>query len=117
MNDSASPAARRAVTRAKIFQPGDMHTIGGVRRIHLLDLSRFGALIYGSDDPPAVNSVVRLTAVAPLGVARVKWVSGKKFGVSFATPLSDECLDQLVHAREQLSRQFISQPLIPPAGR
>lgn len=110
---SDTPTSARRASRAKVFQPGEMHTISGAQRIHLLDLSASGALVYSAGRVPEVGAVVRLTAGAPIGAARVKWVVGKKFGVSFATPLPQERIDQLLDAQRSLVKRMEEQPVIP----
>ena len=37
MSNSAPTSVQRGANRAKIFQPGEMHTISGAQRVHLLD--------------------------------------------------------------------------------
>ena len=113
MSSSAPTSVQRGAIRAKIFQPGVMHTISGPQRIHLLDVSASGALVYTAGEAPAVGAVVRLSAVAPLGPARVKWVSGKRFGVAFPTPLSADCVDQMLDAQRTLNKRIEEQPGIP----
>jgi hypothetical protein len=113
MSSSAPASVQRGAARAKIFQPGVMHTISGTQRIHLLDVSPSGALVYTAEEAPTVGAVVRLSAVVALGPARVKWVSGKRFGVSFPTPLSAECLDQMLDAQRTLNKRIEEQPGIP----
>jgi len=113
---SDTPTPARRINRTKIFQPGEMHTISGSQRIHLLDLSASGALVYTAGRVPDVGAVVRLTVGAPIGAARVRWVVGKRFGVSFATPLSSELLDQLVDVQRSLVRKIGEQPVIPAPG-
>jgi len=117
MSNGAPTSIPRGANRAKIFQPGEMHTISGAQRIHLLDLSRTGALVYAADKAPEVGAVVRLTAGVPLGAARVKWAVGKRFGVLFATPLSAEVLDRLLDAQRSLVRRMEEQPAIPAPER
>ena len=114
MSNSAPTSKQRAATRAKIFQPGEMHTIAGAQRVHLLDLSSSGALVYTAGDAPAAGSVVRLSAAGEsLGPARVKWVSGKRFGVAFPTPLSAERIDQLLQAQRTMVKRLEDQPVLP----
>lgn len=113
MSSSTPTSARRGANRAKVFQPGEMHTVSGSQRIHLLDLSLSGALVYTAGQPPAEGAVVRITAGVSLGAARVMWVIGKRFGVSFPTPLSPECVDTLLDAQRSLVRRMEEQPGIP----
>jgi hypothetical protein len=114
---SDTPTSARRINRTKIFQPGEMHTISGVQRVHLLDLSASGALVYTAGQAPSIGAVVRITVGVPLGAARVRWAAGKRFGVSFATPLSAQTLDQLVDVQRSLARKLEDQPVIPePEG-
>ena len=62
---------------------------------------------------PDVGSVVRLTVGISIGAARVRWVVGKRFGVSFATPLAQAHIDQLLNAQRSLVRRMEEQPVIP----
>jgi len=113
MSSSAPASIQRGATRAKIFQPGEMHTISGSQRVHLLDVSATGALVYTAGAVPPVGAVVRLSAVVPLGPARVRWISGKRFGVSFPTPLSAECVDRMLDTQRTLAKRIEEQPSIP----
>jgi len=110
---SDTPTPARRDNRAKIFQPGEMHTISGAQRIHLLDVSASGALVYTAGRVPDVGSVVRLTVGITIGAARVRWAVGKRFGVSFATPLAQTHIDQLLDAQRSLVRKMGEQPVIP----
>lgn len=114
MISSTSAAASRHAARSKIFQPGEMHGITGTHRVHLLDLSTTGALVYGKQTPQ-VGDVVRLVAVIPLGPARVMWVSGKRFGVAFATSLSSATVEQILAEQASLVRRMEAQPVITAA--
>jgi len=47
------------------------------------------------DDPPANGALVRVKCGSGTLPARVAWVSGKRFGIAFAAPLSDAQLSSL----------------------
>ena len=90
-----SAESLRGTPRSKVFQPAQM-TVGAVtRRVHLLDLSRSGALVHAAD-PPAVGTVVRLTVDTTLGLARVMWRRGDRFGVAFPTPLDQQFVNKVI---------------------
>jgi hypothetical protein len=109
-----TPTSARRISRTKIFQPGEMHTISGSQRVHLLDLSASGALVYTAGRAPDAGTVVRLiVAGTVIGAARVRWAVGKRFGVSFATPLSTERLDELIDVQRSIVRKMGEQPVIP----
>ncbi|SRR5258706_9049574 len=92
---------RRSATRLKIFQPAEMEQSAAQDRVHLLNLSTTGALIYGEAAPP-IGATVTLTCGLPLGEARVAWAGGRCFGVAFATPLANEQVDALLGAQNAL---------------
>lgn len=95
MISSMPGTSARAAPRAKVFQPAEMLAGTTTSRIHLLDLSRVGALVYGQS-PPSVGTIVRLNGSRAIGAARVAWVDGKRFGVAFAVPLTQSQLDALI---------------------
>jgi hypothetical protein len=82
---TAEPDLRRE-TRLKIFQPAEMEDGGDAMRVHLLNISGGGALVYG-EAPPDLGATVRLSCGVPLGEARVAWRAGRRFGVAFLQPL------------------------------
>ncbi|QNA85238.1 PilZ domain-containing protein [Sphingomonas sp. So64.6b] len=88
-------AVDRKARRLKTFQTASLHVAGGVRRVHLLNLSTSGALVH-SDNPPAAGTACRLDATIDLGAARVMWVAGQRFGVMFDRPISDRSLSLMV---------------------
>ena len=73
----------------------------GLVRVHLLDLSCTGALVYAENAPPA-GTIVRLACPVSLGAARVVWSRGKRFGVAFAAPLRPDALDALIAGQPSL---------------
>lgn len=90
----------RTSPRIKIFQPAELiDAAGRGRRVHLLNVSTGGALVYG-DASPEVGDEVRLVCGMPLGSARVQWTCGRSFGVSFATPLAAAEIEALVRIQD-----------------
>jgi len=78
----------RARPRFKLFQPTTMTVGKDLVRVHVLDLSATGALLHHAT-PPEAGSTVRLECVGSLRPARVVWVKGTRFGISFTLPLSE----------------------------
>ena len=80
-------AQMRTAPRIKIFQAGEIRRgAEAPRRVHLLNISSGGALLY-ADSVPTVGEQVRLACGIPLGTARVQWSSGQRFGVAFKHPI------------------------------
>jgi len=70
-------------------------------RVHLLDLSNTGALVHAAA-PPAIGAMVDVTCGFSLGAARVAWVDGKRFGLSFTQRLTDQQVRFVIEARDEL---------------
>ena len=104
-----SARAARAFARMKVFQPGSMEWGATQNRIHLLDLSRGGALVY-AQQPPAVGSIVRFVEPSCLSAARVVWARGKRFGVAFAAPIGDSLIDLVIAEQERLAEDLVNRP-------
>jgi hypothetical protein len=85
----------RAKPRFKLFQPVQMIASGGARRVHLLNLSAGGALVHAAD-PPAPGTAIQLCPGASFRSARVAWTNGRRFGVTFTTPLPDAHVAQVI---------------------
>ena len=86
---------RRHTTRHKMFGPVTL-CVGNLElRGHFLDLSTSGALAH-CETPPAAGSYVRVKAVGVETSGRVKWADGKRFGLQFSQPLTDEAIDILI---------------------
>jgi hypothetical protein len=100
-NGERDAGDRRAAARLKIFQPAEMERNATRDRVHLLNLSTTGALIYG-EEAPAVGTKVKLFCGFPLGEARVAWAGGRCFGVAFAKPLPKAHIDALLGAQNDL---------------
>ena len=85
----------RARPRRKLFQPCELDVAGASRRVHLLDLSETGAQVNGTS-PPAAGSLVTLDCSGWRRSARVAWVRGQRFGVTFVAPLTPTQLEELL---------------------
>jgi hypothetical protein len=97
----------RQAPRIKIFQPAEMAHGGGEgepARVHLLNISTGGALVYGVPTPQ-VGESVRLACGVSLGEARVAWRSGKRFGVAFAEPIGEARVAEILRIQEALVRE------------
>jgi hypothetical protein len=91
----------RSTPRYKLFQPSEMSTEGATRRVHLLNLSAGGALIYASEPPPP-GTTLRLYCAARFVAARVAWRDERRFGVAFITPLADTVVSEVIAAHDAL---------------
>ena len=95
-------AQKRAAPRIKIFLAGEIRCgAGEPRRAHLLNISTGGALVY-ADAVPDIGEELRLACGVPLGLARVQWRNGRRFGVAFMQPISDALIDAIVRKQETL---------------
>lgn len=92
---------RRRAPRMKLFQPAELRRGGDARRVHVLNLSTSGALVYG-DQAPELGAEVRLSCGIALGIGRVAWVSGRRFGVHFLKPLSGLVVEQVLRTQDAL---------------
>jgi hypothetical protein len=101
MPSSDRAQERRRAPRLKIFQPAELHRQGERARVHLLNISTGGALVYGQA-PAEVGEAVRLSCGVPTGTARVAWRSGRRFGIAFDVPIAPLRLEQIMRAQETL---------------
>jgi hypothetical protein len=101
MRTSESDGAQmRATPRVKIFQAGEMRRgAGAPTRVHLLNISTGGALVYADSVPPVGEQVV-LACGVPLGSARVQWSSGRRFGVAFTQPIGRAQIEAVIRTQE-----------------
>lgn len=91
---------RRAESRFPLFLPATIRTGAGAARVQLRNLSCSGAQAE-SLRPPGQGSRVTLTRDELIVEARVAWVSGIRFGLSFAQPIrATDLLVQLSRGRE-----------------
>ncbi|WP_420853397.1 PilZ domain-containing protein [Sphingomonas panacisoli] len=72
-----------------------MITADSLTRVHLLNLSVGGALIYAAD-PPEPGTAIRVRCGAHLLPAQVAWKDHRRFGVTFVVPLTDADLNKTI---------------------
>ncbi|WP_260598550.1 PilZ domain-containing protein [Sphingomonas endolithica] len=85
----------RASPRLKVFFPSQLDGAGGIIRIHLLNISRTGALIYSSQ-PLEKGQKVSVGSGERAKLAIVAWVSGARAGVEFRLPFHEAELDAFI---------------------
>jgi hypothetical protein len=88
---------QRASRRLKIFLPATLRHGAEEARIHLLDISRTGALAH-ADNPPKARDRVRIQCDALYITGTVAWVAGKRFGVMFSAPLAEAMIRAIIDA-------------------
>lgn len=91
----------RATPRYKLFQPTEISTGSTARRVHILNLSSGGALIYAAD-PPVPGTILRLRCGDRTLPARVAWNDERRFGVTFMAPLASSDVDDVIAAQDAL---------------
>lgn len=103
----------RATPRYKLFQPGEISVGGATKRVHVLNLSAGGALIY-APEPPARGTPLRVRCGDQSLSARVAWRDDQRFGVAFVVPLTDARVAEIIAAQDALvsaaSRRLAAQP-------
>lgn len=91
----------RATPRYKLFQPSEI-TVGVLSsRVHVLNLSAGGALLYASD-PPEPGTPLRLQCGAQSLPARVAWREERRFGVQFVCPLTEASVADIIATQDAL---------------
>ena len=91
---------RRAESRFPLFLPASVRSGAATSRVQLRNLSCSGAQAE-SLRPPPTGSPVTLTRDGLIVAARVAWVSGMRFGLSFGEPIhATDLLVQLSCGRE-----------------
>jgi hypothetical protein len=83
--------------RIKVFLKARMLSEGQALEIHLLDISRLGALAHAPSERTA-NEIVWVVANGVEVLGRVAWTRGNRFGLNFNAPLPQHHLDRLVGA-------------------
>lgn len=91
----------RALPRYKLFQPTEIDHEGATARVHLLNLSAGGALVYAAA-PPRAGSVIGLVVGGRRRSAQVAWATDKRFGVRFAQPLTHDQLARIIADQDAL---------------
>ena len=89
------PAARRS-RRFKIFEPAAMTCKPGEKRVHLLDVSTTGARA-DCENPPVAGELVSIRCGPLTSEARISWVRGSRFGLTFRHPIDDDLIARLVN--------------------
>lgn len=89
------PVTARTAKRLKVFEPAVLHHAGTTARIHLLDFSYTGARLHGAA-PLQPGAIVHITCRTLLITARIAWVRGPKYGVTFLTPLRSSDIAALI---------------------
>lgn len=93
-----SARERRLSARRKMFEPVNL-ILGPVKmRAHLLDMSCSGALAH-CETPPAAGSYVAVSALGLQTSGRVKWVTGKRFGIQFSQLMSPRDVETILQRR------------------
>jgi len=101
VNSLAGVQEMRATQRYKLFQPTEMTVNGRTRRVHLLNLSAGGALIF-APDPPLPGAIVQLKCGVHSLRARVAWRADRRFGVAFLAPLAEADVRKIVADQDAL---------------
>jgi PilZ domain-containing protein len=97
------PEDRRAESRFPLFLPATVRSGPASSRVQLRNLSCSGAQAESLRPPPEGASVT-LTRDELIVEARVAWVSGIRFGLSFDQPIrATDLLIQLSRAREAVA--------------
>src|SRR5262245_60217215 len=90
------PDARES-SRTRILLSASLLIGGRPSRVHLLDLSKKGALAHATDVPGQGQKVWLVCHGAEV-LARVAWVKGPRFGLAFDTHLPRTKLDHMLNA-------------------
>ena len=75
--------------------------VGGRRRVHMLNISATGALVYGRDAPEP-GSIVTLHGALEFGQARIAWRKDKCFGIAFLRPICAQQIARIAEAQRNL---------------
>lgn len=85
----------RSAPRHKIFLPTQVYLSTGETRAHLINVSSSGALVHATTTPHC-EETIQVALCGALIPARVRWVDGRRFGLSFLQPLGDAQIKQLI---------------------
>jgi hypothetical protein len=89
----------RANPRFKKFQPTEMKASNAIKRVHLLNLSAGGALVYAAE-PPEPGTPLKLQLDNQHRTARVVWADDRRFGIAFVQPLAAAQVEQVIASQE-----------------
>lgn len=95
----------RQSERSRVFLTAKMLVSGRPSSVHILDLSRHGALAHASE-PPADGEIVWVVCRGVELLARTAWVKGNRFGLAFDSGLPGAKYDILVKE----GRRALSSP-------
>jgi hypothetical protein len=85
----------RQDARSRVFLKATLLANGRPMPVHLLDLSRKGALAH-ADEPPQPGEIVWVVCRGNELLGRTAWVKGNRFGLAFDAGLPAERLKTLV---------------------
>ncbi|WP_164857159.1 PilZ domain-containing protein [Sphingomonas crocodyli] len=91
------PVDPRQGKRLKVFLAARVLAAGRTVPVHLLDLSKKGALVH-ADMPRMPGEMIWVLWNGIDILSRVAWCRGNRFGVAFETSLSDGQIAQMVAA-------------------
>ena len=100
---------QRTASRYKLFKPDTIDVRGRSARVHVLNLSVGGALVYAAE-PLAKGSRLRLALCDR--EARVVWSNGKRFGISFDRPIPLDQVQSIVADHDALIH--VASKRLPP---
>ncbi len=89
---------RRHGVRHKMFGPVNLRVANVQMRGHFLDLSTSGALAH-CETPQTAGSYIEVKAFGIETSGRVVWARGKRFGIQFSQPMTDEAIDIVIRGR------------------
>lgn len=90
-NDDPELRGRRGEPRAYILMPASVEALNGSNCVNLLDVSRTGARLEGTDLPAVGRDIIlRCSAIDTLGT--VVWNIGGRCGVHFNEPIRGQDL-------------------------
>lgn len=90
--------ARRS-RRVQVFIPATVVCNGRSQPVHMLDLSKDGALLHVEGDLP-IGEKIWLIRNGLDVFARVAWSRGTRFGLAFEKSLSNQQYDGLLQAKD-----------------
>ncbi|MGC6330946.1 PilZ domain-containing protein [Rhizorhabdus sp. FW153] len=88
------PDARQDA-RTRVYLKATLLANGRPMPIHILDLSRKGALVH-ADDPPDPGEIVWVVCKGNELLGRTAWVKGSRFGLAFDSGIPSARLDILL---------------------
>jgi hypothetical protein len=102
------PDARQG-ERTRVLLQASLLASGRPSRIHLLDLSAYGALAHAAE-PPEPGEIVWLVCKGCEILSRTAWVRGTRFGLAFDKPVPGAKLQSLL---AEGRRALVAEPAAP----